>query len=76
MNPEQIKAEIALMKKWCEDNYTNGADTMVECWADEDYAKLFDNTDCAEGAWSTLKDVAGVYAERQADAAYYRDIAG
>ncbi len=73
MNAEQIKTEVKLMKAWCEENYSNGADTMVECWTDEDYAKLFEDTDCAEGAWRTLKDVAEVFAERQADAAYYRE---
>ena len=76
-NEMNIQAEIAAMKKWCDDNYSNGADTMVECWADEDYAKLF--TDHAgaplgkRAAWKTLKDVASVYRERQADAAHYRD---
>jgi hypothetical protein len=50
---------------------------MVECWADEDYAKLFTNHEGKplgkRAAWRTLKDVAEVYAERQADAEYYRE---
>jgi hypothetical protein len=75
----EIKAEIVKMRQWCEDNYSNGADTMVECWADEDYERLFAHDDytgltpTTEDAWRTLKDVAEVYAERQADAAYYRE---
>ena len=34
-------ATIEAMKAWCLDNYTNGADTMAECWSDSDYAELF-----------------------------------
>jgi len=67
-----MKEVIEQMKQWCLDNYENGADTMVECWADEDYARLFTNHDgkplSAKAAWKTLKDVAAVYADRQADA--------
>ena len=72
-----IHTEIAAMKKWCEENYSKGADTMVECWADEDYAKLFTSHEGKplgkRAAWRTLKDVAEVYKERQADAEYYRE---
>jgi hypothetical protein len=67
-----MNAEITAMKKWCEDNYTNGADTMVECWSDEDYAKLFTSHDgkpqTKRQAWRTLKSIAAVYQDRQADA--------
>ena len=78
MTPEQIQAEIVLMRQWCEDNYNEGADVMVECWTQDDYEKLF--VSCSGGkphtkaeAWELLKDVAEVYRERQADARYYRE---
>lgn len=63
-------ATIQAMKQWCEDNYENGADTMVECWDDSDYAELFafegkPKTDAQ--AWATLHAIADVYADRQAD---------
>jgi hypothetical protein len=71
-----VAAEVEKMKAWCLDNYENGADTMVECWGDEDYANLF-VTDTAfrtvAEAWETLKAVASVYRERQADASYYEE---
>jgi hypothetical protein len=68
---------IAEMKQWCEDNYSNGADTMVECWSHEDYVDLFfdslGNHVTPIQAWNTLKSVAEIYAERQADAKYYQE---
>jgi len=81
MNAEQIKAEVEAMKQWCYDNYNNGADTMVECWTQQDYERLFTHSSGGKPytkseAWQLLKDVAEVYRERQADAQYYRDIAG
>ena len=67
-----MNAEIEAMKRWCEEHYEQGADTMVECWADEDYAKLFTSHDgkplTKRQAWRTLKSVAAVYQDRQADA--------
>ena len=67
-----ISDTIEQMKQWCLDNYENGADTMVECWTDENYAGLFTSHDgtplSAAQAWKILKDVAAVYADRQADA--------
>jgi hypothetical protein len=76
MKPEQIQSEIALMREWCEANYNEGADTMVECWTQQDYESLF--TSCSGGkqlskreAWQRLKAVVSVYRERQADADYY-----
>ena len=64
-------ATIEAMKQWCMDNYDKGADTMVECWSDSDYEELFTyegkpQTD--KQAWKTLRAVADVYADRQADA--------
>ena len=67
-----MQEQIQAMKQWCEENYENGADTMVECWSDTDYAELFTTHDgqprTAEQAWESLKAVASVYADRQADA--------
>lgn len=62
---------IQAMKDWCMDNYSQGADTMVECWSTEDYERLFSfegeaHTD--EQAWEILKAIASVYADQQADA--------
>jgi len=54
-----MNEQIAAMKKWCAENYNQGADTMIECWDDG-------ATD--EQAWYTLRAVASVYAERSDDA--------
>lgn len=63
---------IEAMKQWAIDNYTNGADTMAECWTNADYADLFTSIDghpqTTAQAWATLKALADVYADRQADA--------
>lgn len=64
---------IKEMKSWCLENYENGADTMVECWDEEDYANLITESPSTEQAWDTLKSVASVYRERQADARYYKE---
>lgn len=67
-----ISETIEAMKNWCMENYDQGADTMVECWTDEDYARLFVNHDgktmSERAAWKLLKDIASVYADQQADA--------
>jgi hypothetical protein len=68
---EKIKTEIKAMQQWCADNYENGADTMVECWSDSDYADLFSfegEPRTTAQAWETLKSIAAVYQDRQADA--------
>jgi hypothetical protein len=64
-------ATIEAMKQWCIDNYDKGADTMAECWSDSDFAELFEfegeaKTDAQ--AWETLRAIADIYADRQADA--------
>ncbi len=69
---DAIKTEIEAMKRWCMENYDNGADTMVECWDDSKYAELFESHDgiawsTPTEAWGTLKRIAAVYKERQAD---------
>ena len=67
----QIQNEIKAMKQWCMDNYDNGADTMVECWGDENYADLFVQDGVphtTEEAWDLLTRIAAVYKDRQADA--------
>jgi hypothetical protein len=66
-----MKDTIEQMKQWCMDNYTNGADTMVECWTDQDYANLFvfeGKRKTTAQAWKTLKSVAAIYQDQQADA--------
>lgn len=81
-NIKNMLLEIQRMKDYCMTNYDKGADTMVECWDDEDYENLFyedgdalDGTDNPRGkrvpfarAWDTLKSLIEIYAERQADA--------
>ena len=73
MNAEQkIKAEVTLMKAWCQDNYSNGADTMVECWGDAEYEEMLQGR-TTRAAWQLLKRIVSVYRERQADAAHYSE---
>lgn len=81
-NIKNMLAVIEQMKTWCMDNYDKGADTMVECWADADYEDLFYRTNhdattahtmprirCSfADAWDTLKSIAAVYQDQQADA--------
>jgi hypothetical protein len=60
---------IEAMKEWCMENYSNGADTMAECWEDQDYKDLFDSCDGnPDRAWLALKTLAEVYSDQQADA--------
>jgi hypothetical protein len=60
---------IEAMKEWCMENYSNGADTMAECWEDEDYEDLFASCDGnPDDAWLALKTLAEVYSDQQADA--------
>ena len=79
-NIKNMLTVIEHMKTWCMDNYDKGADTMVECWTDADYENLFyrHNPDTAHtmprircsfaDAWDTLKGIAAVYQDQQADA--------
>lgn len=65
---------IAQAKAWALENYTNGADTLVECWDTSDYQKAWD--DCAgveHDAWDLLKTLCSIWSEQQADARYYRE---
>ena len=59
---------IAAMKQWCLDHYEQGADTMVECWNNDDYQDLIDRTQTTAQAWEVLRGVADAYADRKADA--------
>jgi hypothetical protein len=63
---------IEEMKQWCLDHYTQGADTMVECWGTADYEDLFVSLDgtpnTTKQAWSLLKKLAAVLKDRQDDA--------
>jgi hypothetical protein len=65
--------KIAILKKWSLDNYTNGADTFVEAWDDEDFAKLLDdNNGDVTASLQELEQLASIYSDQQADARYYR----
>jgi hypothetical protein len=70
----QTQAEkVAALKQWCENNYSNGADTMVECWETKEYEELLQrcNNDYAT-ALEVLQRLASVYRDQQADAEYHR----
>jgi len=67
---------IAALKKWCEDNYSNGADTMVECWETKDYEGLLERlNDDYEAALNVLQRLSSVYRDQHADAEYHRSVA-
>ena len=63
---------IEQMKNWCMDHYDKGADTMIECWSDQNYAALFTDYEgrpqTTAQAWDLLRRLADIYSERQADA--------
>lgn len=61
-----MNEEIQNLKNWALANYENGADTMVECWEDNDYAQLVRKH--GADALTILQRIASVYADRQADA--------
>jgi hypothetical protein len=63
-------ASIQAMRAWCLENYELGADTMVECWDTDDYQRLIedDHRGDTAAAWETLKRLASIYQDRQADA--------
>lgn len=67
------ESQIKALKKWALDNYENGADTFVECWEDPDFDKLLNEVhgDYDE-ALGILTQVAAVYRDHQADAAFHR----
>jgi hypothetical protein len=60
--------QVLAMRQWCLDHYSEGADVMVECWDQAQYAALFDDNATDAEAWDRLKTIASVYDERQADA--------
>ena len=61
--------KIENLRLWASDNYENGADTFVECWGTSDYRRsLADHGGNYRQTLATLKRVAAVYRERQADA--------
>ena len=72
-----LDEKVAKLQSWCEANYSRGADTMVECWERSDYVKLLADSDGSpRRALKTLKGIASVYRDQQADAAYHRSMAG
>lgn len=73
-------AWVAECKAWALENYERGGDVFVECWETSQYEEVFDRANGdVDRAWSTMDSVRSVWAERQADAAYYargeRDVA-
>lgn len=77
---KEVCMVIEEMKQWCLENYDNGADVMVECWSDDDYfthiLSCYDTVLEYEPAWASLKNLAAIYRDQQADAAYHRNVAG
>lgn len=72
-----LDEKVAKLQSWCNANYTRGADTMVECWDRADYEKLLADCDGSpRRALKTLKGIASVCLDQQADAAYHRSVAG
>ena len=64
-----MEEKIAKLKKWAEENYNKGADTIVECWSKEDYIEaLNDNGNDYDKTLAFLKTISGVYEDRQAGA--------
>jgi hypothetical protein len=57
---------IQTLKDWALANYENGADTLVECWGDEDYEEVI--REHGADALAFIQRIAAVYADRQADA--------
>lgn len=69
---EELIAKTVALRQWCLDNYTRGADTMVECWDDADFHDLLVEQDFSvEKSKEVLERVASVYRDRQADAAHH-----
>lgn len=66
---KNVLFDIEDMKQWCLENYDKGADTMVECWDDNEWYRLA--TDCGydtEKMWRTVKDLASIYYDQQCNA--------
>jgi hypothetical protein len=65
--------KIALFEKWAIKHYDNGADTIIECWEEEDFnALLQTHNNSVMASLRLLSRLASVYRERQADAAYHQ----
>jgi len=65
---KEVLLEIENMKHWCMENYERGGDVMVECWDDNEWFRYA--TDCEyniDDMWSTLKRLAYVYQDQQAN---------
>lgn len=70
---QTLDDKVGKLKTWAEANYTRGTDTFVECWDRSDYEKLLaDSQGSPRRALATMKRMAGIYADQQADAAYHR----
>jgi hypothetical protein len=65
--------KIALFEKWAIKHYNNGADTIIECWEEEDFnALLQTHYNSVMASMRLLRRLASVYRDRQADAKYYQ----
>lgn len=68
---------IAAVRTHALDNYEKGGwDVIVECWEDSDIDEAIEGAKTLKGAIRKLRPVVGVWAERQADAAYERSAGG
>lgn len=84
-NAKQTTTELSTMnttltqgvRQHAEANYEKGGwDVVVECWSDSEISQAIGGARTLAGAIKKMAAVVGVYAERQADAAYYAEEAG
>jgi hypothetical protein len=66
-------ALIAALKKYAIEHYDQGYDTYVECYDDAEWAEFVGDHEDEASVWNIFHRVASVWADRQADARYYRD---
>jgi len=59
---------IKRCQEWAEKNYNNGADTIVECWDDADWDRIWEEEGSYSSIMSMIKDLADVYKDQQQDA--------
>ena len=71
-----IEKLVAEVKQYALDHYCDGGwDVVVECYTDEEISTILTEDKCqtVEDAIKSFEPLVGVWAERQADAKYYRD---
>lgn len=67
------KTLITTLQAFAQANYENGMDTMVECWGDTEYDELLKDSKTLDAAKASMEELASVYREQQADAAYHSE---